>query len=48
MFVYVTHCTLKPNQCNIKVSNEHRIVWRKVDRENNKNGDCSLQELDLT
>ena len=24
------------------------VGWREVDRENNKNGDCGLQELDLT
>ena len=34
--------------CNIEESNKHRIGWLKVHRENNKNGDFSLQELDLT
>ena len=30
------------------MSNKHRIGWLKVDIENNKNGECSLQEQDLT
>ena len=46
--VYLPHGILKPNQCNTEVSNKHRIGWLKEDRENKKNGDCSLQELDLT
>ena len=45
--VYLPHCILEPNQCNVEKNNKHRIGWLKVDRQNNKNGDCSLQELDL-
>ena len=38
-FPYRLHI-LEPNQSNIEVSNKHTIGWLKVDRENNKNGDC--------
>ena len=29
--VYLLHCKLEPNQCNIEESNKHRIGWLKVD-----------------
>ena len=29
--VYLLHCKLEPNQCNIGESNKHRIVWLKMD-----------------
>lgn len=45
---YVQYCVQEPNQCNIEVSNKHRIGWPKVDIENTTNGDCSIQELDVT
>ena len=35
-------------QSIIQISIKHRIGWIKVERESNKNGECSLQELDLT
>ena len=30
--VYLLHCKLEPNQCNIEESNKHRIGWLKVER----------------
>ena len=30
--VYLHHCVLEANQCNIEESNRHRIGWLKVDR----------------
>ena len=29
--VYLLHCKLEPNQCNIEENNKHRISWLKVD-----------------
>ena len=29
--VYLPHCIIEPNQCNIEESNKHRIGWLKVD-----------------
>ena len=29
--VYLPHCILEPNQCNIEESKKHRIGWLKVD-----------------
>ena len=29
--VYLLHCKLEPNQCNIEESNKHRIGCLKVD-----------------
>ena len=29
--VYLLHCKLEPNQCNIEESNKHRIGWLKMD-----------------
>ena len=29
--VYLLHCKLEPNQCNIEENNKHRIGWLKVD-----------------
>ena len=29
--VYLPHCILEPNQCNMEESNKHRIGWLKVE-----------------
>ena len=28
--VYLPHCIIEPNQCNIEESNTHRIGWLKL------------------
>ena len=45
--VYLLHCKLEPNQCNIEESNKHRIGWLKVDDRRIRMEIVSLQELDL-
>ena len=49
LYVYLPLCIyIRTNKYNIEMSNKHRISWLMVDRESKKNGDCSLQELDIT
>ena len=49
LFICLPHGILQSKQCTVAnvLSNEqqHRTGWLKVDSENHKNGESSLQEL---